>query len=197
MDDLPLRERKKALARQAILDTAERLFEQRGYDNVTVAEIADAANVSVKTLFVYFRSKEELAFADTWLIDGILDALRDRDAGATPAQAVAQMLIDAISEADEQLGVEAYHRGYGGAASLQSAALRFWARYEDLVTAALAAEGEAAPTPAHRFLAIQLVGIPKMATAPEMRDALAGLSQPRAAARLESFFREAAAAIDG
>jgi AcrR family transcriptional regulator len=49
---------------RTVIDAAERLFEQRGYDNVTVAEIADSANISVKTLFTYFASKEDLAFAD-------------------------------------------------------------------------------------------------------------------------------------
>ena len=46
---LPLRERKRVMTRQAILDAAERLFEERGFEHVTVAQIADAANVSVKT----------------------------------------------------------------------------------------------------------------------------------------------------
>jgi AcrR family transcriptional regulator len=48
------------------------------FDDVTVAEIANAANVSVKTLFAYFRSKEDLVFTDTWLIDAILAAMKDR-----------------------------------------------------------------------------------------------------------------------
>ncbi|MGI8447637.1 MAG: helix-turn-helix domain-containing protein [Streptosporangiaceae bacterium] len=54
--------RKRALTRAAIADAAQRRFGERGFGHVTVAEIADAANVSVKTLFVYFRSKEDLAF---------------------------------------------------------------------------------------------------------------------------------------
>jgi AcrR family transcriptional regulator len=61
---MSLRERKKQLTRQALLTAADRLFAARGYDNVTVAEIADAANISVKTLFTHFASTEDLAFAD-------------------------------------------------------------------------------------------------------------------------------------
>ena len=57
-----LRARKKRLTREAIFATADRLFAERGFENVTVAEIADAANVSVKTVFTYVSGKEELIF---------------------------------------------------------------------------------------------------------------------------------------
>jgi AcrR family transcriptional regulator len=58
-----LRERKKRAARQAIATTARRLFAERGFDAVTVADVAAAAQVSEKTVFNYFPTKEDLAFA--------------------------------------------------------------------------------------------------------------------------------------
>ncbi len=57
-----LRERKKAAMRLRISDLATGMFLERGFDEVTVAEVAEAANVSVKTVFNYFGSKEDLLF---------------------------------------------------------------------------------------------------------------------------------------
>jgi AcrR family transcriptional regulator len=58
-----LRARKKRVARESIAATARRLFAERGFDAVTVAEIAAAADVSEKTVFNHFPTKEDLAFA--------------------------------------------------------------------------------------------------------------------------------------
>src|SRR5829696_9631871 len=58
-----LRARKKRAAREAIAATARRLFAEGGFDTVTVAEIAAAADVSEKTVFNHFPTKEDLAFA--------------------------------------------------------------------------------------------------------------------------------------
>ena len=95
-----LRERKKRLTRAAIFDAAQRLFAERGFDDVTVAEIADAANISVKTLFTYVRSKEELVFGDgPTVLDAVLAAVRDRRIGQTPLVAAAKALLEATGDA--------------------------------------------------------------------------------------------------
>src|SRR4051794_37232709 len=57
-----LRAFKKARTRLAISDVATRLFVEHGFEHVTVAQIAEAAEVSTKTVFNYFTSKEELFF---------------------------------------------------------------------------------------------------------------------------------------
>jgi AcrR family transcriptional regulator len=58
-----LRERKKQQTRELIAETARRLFSERGFERVSVAEIARVADVSEKTVFNYFPTKEDLAFA--------------------------------------------------------------------------------------------------------------------------------------
>ncbi|MDX6264984.1 MAG: hypothetical protein QOH84_6672 [Kribbellaceae bacterium] len=89
-----LRERKKAAARQAMSDAATRLFEQRGFEHVTLSEIAAAADVSVKTIFNYFGSKEDLFFdAEPQALENLLTALRDR-ADESPTRAVRRLLLD-------------------------------------------------------------------------------------------------------
>lgn len=170
-----LRERKKAITRRAIRDAAERLFAERGYDEVTVAEIADAANVSVKTLFVYFRSKEDLVFADTELLDRLVAALAARPDGVSHAQVVADVLAEAAGESGGG-GLESYHRAYGESPALRSGLLRMWAEFEDRVVDQLAAEAGGPATPAMRLRAIQLVGIVRTTTSPELRDNPGGLA---------------------
>jgi AcrR family transcriptional regulator len=193
---LPLRERKKALTRTAIVDAARRLFEERGFDNVTVAEIADAANVSVKTLFVYFRSKEDLAFADNDLIDVLIAALAARPPGTSHAEAVAAALAAQVrAEGDPAAGLEGFHRGYGQSVALQAGLLRMWAEYEDRITAFLADEAGTGPTPRMRLYAAQLIAIARTLTAPEMRALVAGLPPEQAAAALERWLRAAARSV--
>ena len=180
LKDLPLRERKRLMTRRAILFAAERLFEERGFEHVTVAEIADAANVSVKTVFVYFRSKEDLAFTDTWLLDRCVAAIEQRPPGASPAQALAVTLIAVLRDGRQTAaeGIEGFHRGYGGSPALHARLLRMWAQYEDRLTGVLAAEAGTETSPALRLRAIGLVGILRTFTSPEMRAAVAGRTPP-------------------
>jgi AcrR family transcriptional regulator len=71
-DELTLRERKQRRNRDAILDAAMALFAERGFDGVTVNDIAARAEVGRTTFFRYFTDKQELLFADD---DEIQEAL--------------------------------------------------------------------------------------------------------------------------
>jgi AcrR family transcriptional regulator len=77
-----LREDKKQRTRREIADTAMRLFAKRGFDHVTVAEVAEAADVSEKTVFNYFPTKEDLFYDEVPAREEALrQAIRGRRAG--------------------------------------------------------------------------------------------------------------------
>jgi AcrR family transcriptional regulator len=86
------RERKKAATRKALSDAALHLFLERGFDAVTVAEIADAADTAVSTLFAHFPGgKEALILSDgTEREESLTEAVRSRPEGSTILQALRQ-----------------------------------------------------------------------------------------------------------
>lgn len=82
--ELGRRERKKQQTRQAISDVATTLFFERGFDAVTVAEVAAAADVAVQTVFNHFPAKEDLFFDEPGWWRGPAQAIRQAPADADP-----------------------------------------------------------------------------------------------------------------
>jgi AcrR family transcriptional regulator len=90
-----LRERKKELNRQLIADTALRLFAERGFEQVSVSEIARAADVSEKTVFNYFPTKEDLVYGRLESFEAqLLEAVRDRRAGESVLAAFGRFVTE-------------------------------------------------------------------------------------------------------
>ncbi len=84
-----LRERKKRQRRAAIGRAALRLFAARGFHATTVADVAAAADVSPRTVFAYFPTKEDLLFADSAeMLEGLATRLDRRPAGESAGQAL-------------------------------------------------------------------------------------------------------------
>ena len=94
-----LRERKKQQTRQAIHRAAMRLFAERGFEATTIADIAAAADISPRTFFSYFASKEEAVFPKfPEALAGFDRAMRERPAGTTALEALREWLIWAAGE---------------------------------------------------------------------------------------------------
>jgi AcrR family transcriptional regulator len=95
-----LRERKKRQTRAAIAAAAMRLFRERGFDAVTIADVARAADVSEKTIFNYFPAKEDLVFgAGGERRAAIIEAIRERAPGESlmaPFRAATHEFLDCV-----------------------------------------------------------------------------------------------------
>src|SRR5215469_14679787 len=92
-----LRERKKARTRQAIADAAARLFAERGYEQVAVADVARAAEVSEQTVYNYFPTKDQLITdRDQPIQDELGRLIRARAPATTPAAAIREFVLDTV-----------------------------------------------------------------------------------------------------
>jgi AcrR family transcriptional regulator len=90
-----LRERKKEQTRRRITETAQRLFGERGFDGVTVAQVAREAEVAEATLFNYFPTKEELFYSGLEAFgDRLIEAVRQRPAGEPALVTVRSFLLE-------------------------------------------------------------------------------------------------------
>ena len=147
-----LRERKKARTRDAISGAAIALFLERGYEAVSVAEIAEAAEVSKRTLFTYFPAKHDLVlhrFADQE--DEPARVVRDREPGVAPLEALRRYLRGALEKRDpitglcDHPGVLRFSRLLLDTPTLSAALVRYQARGEEALARALDTTQERPP----------------------------------------------------
>jgi AcrR family transcriptional regulator len=142
--ELGLRERKKQQTRLQISETARRLFLERGFEAVSVAEVAREADVSVGTVFNYFPTKEDLFYSGMDVFEAqVLDAVRDRPEGEPVLAAFRRVVLDGIPRLalDETAGVIATAaRIVGSSRSLQAREREIVARYTEQLAALIAEE---------------------------------------------------------
>ncbi|MDU0345035.1 TetR family transcriptional regulator [Microbacterium sp. KSW2-29] len=140
--DLGRRERKKAATRKAISDAATQLFVERGFDEVSIREVADAADVSPTTVFAHFPQKEALVFdEDDAQRDMLVAAVRDRPEGTSVSDALRDLYRrELIGLAFDPTG--AHRRQFmqliTDTPALRDYASRMWLRHEDALAAAIA-----------------------------------------------------------
>jgi AcrR family transcriptional regulator len=171
------RERKKAATRRALSEAARRLFLERGFDKVTVAEIAEAADTAVSTLFVHFPAgKEALILGDgAEREEALAAAVRDRPRGTSILQALRDFLATrGPFEADPGEEARQVTELVVTTPALRAYARAMWTDNEESLAKVIAAEtGRDADDLSLRLLARYVLEIPDLAgTAPNAPAAL-------------------------
>jgi len=101
--DEGLRQRKKRRRRAAIASAALRLFDEQGFRNTTIAQIAEAADVSTRTVFAYFPVKEDLLFPDSpEVVADLSRALAERGEGVTTGDALREWVKVMVERDDDE-----------------------------------------------------------------------------------------------
>jgi AcrR family transcriptional regulator len=179
--ELGLRERKKLKTRQLIAETARRLFAERGFEHVTVTEIAREAEVSPATVFNYFPTKEDLFYSRLEAFeDELLTAIRERGPGESVIDAFSGFLLGQggvltmdAPEADEQL--RTITRIVTESPALLDRERQVFDRYAQTLAALLAEEtGADADDAVPRVVANALLGLHRALIEQVRHEALAG-----------------------
>ncbi|MGW0766866.1 TetR family transcriptional regulator [Streptomyces sp. NPDC002676] len=160
MGEMGLRERKKLRMYQEVSDTAVRLFLERGFDAVSVAEIAAAAGISKPTLFRYFPAKEDLVLHR--IADHETEAARIVAGAADPVDALRRHFLDGLERRDPVTGLNdhpqvlAFHTLLYGTPSLVARAYAHQERSEAALAEALGG-GLDARLAAGQIIAVQRI----------------------------------------
>jgi len=174
-----LRERRKQETRQAISNIATQMFVDRGFDVVTIAEVADAAGVAKMTVTNYFPRKEDLVLDRAEAIERHLaDVIAARAPGESMLAAVRRDYAEAVARADVTLGLSS--PGFAGmivgSPVLIGRVREMLDRREQLLGDAIAAE-TGTDGPEQRLVAVLLASVHRVLAAEASRRSLEG--QPR------------------
>jgi AcrR family transcriptional regulator len=184
------------MTREAIFAAARELFDERGFEAVTVAEVADAANISVKTLFTYIGAKEELLFSGRpALLDAVVGAVRNRKLAQTPLVAAAQALLRSVDDKDPGRNLGGFARIVTAGPAARSRLRALWDETEDALAEALAAPKDGPRELAlRRLTAAQIMVLVRTVTSTEVADLIAKEADTDRARReaLKDWIRDAA-----
>lgn len=174
-----LRERRKQETRQAISDIATQMFVERGFDEVTIAQVADAAGVAKMTVTNYFPRKEDLVFdrAEA-VVRHLADVITARAPGESMLAAIRRDYADAVARADVTLGLStpAFAQMIRSSPVLLGRVLEMLDQRERALGDAMAAE-TGTDNPQQRLAAALLASVHRVLSAEASERSLAG--QPR------------------
>lgn len=185
-----LRERKKQRTRQALSDVAIALFLEHGFDKVSVADVAAAAEVSKPTLFRYFPTKEDLVLHRIADHQGeAARVVRGREAGRSPLAALRAHFHARLDAHDPVTGfsdhpaVRAFHDLVYGTPGLLARTVGFTARDEKELADALREAGGAGDELTARLAAAQIVTVHHRLSLANWRTLASGCDPAEALAR--------------
>ena len=180
-----LRESKKLRTRQEIADRAMQLFAQRGFDRVTVADVAAAAQVSEKTVYNYFPTKEDLFFDEVPAREAALvAAIKGRRQGESILKALRRLQAGECPRLCSP-GFATFARVIEESTALKAKELEVMSRFVRVLTDTLQAELGVTERDA-RIAAGLLVSIHRQLFRAARKQALAGKHGPAAARRLRA-----------
>jgi AcrR family transcriptional regulator len=201
-----LRELKKRQTRQLIADTAWRLFADRGFDRVTVAEVAREAQVAEATVFNYFPTKEDLFYHRLEAFEaGLVQAVAAREVGEPALAAVRRYLLASdgllaqveAGDADALQRLRTVNRVIAASPALQAREQQAMARSTNRLAELLAAEtGAAADDVTARAAASALLGVQRALVDHVRRRILDDDGPARLAADVRDLGRQAFALLE-
>jgi AcrR family transcriptional regulator len=198
-----LRERKKEQTRLNIARTARRLFSERSFEAVTVAEVARAADVSEATVFNYFPTKEDLFYSGLEAFEEeLLSSIRERQPRESILAAFGRfvltprgLLAAKHEEAVEQLAE--ITRVISESPALLAREQKIFAGYTDSLAALIAEETQAEPGDIEPWVvANALMGTHRALVHYTRREIMAGVRNPRLARRVRAQAKRALAALE-
>jgi AcrR family transcriptional regulator len=176
-----LRERKKEQRRQRIADAARRLFAERGFEGVTVAEVAREANVSEGTVFNYFPTKEDLFYSGMESFEAaLIEAVRNRSPGQSVLAAFRDYVLDQSDGVAERApAIEKAARLVDASPALQARERALVAEFTAALAALLASEtGAGSDDLEPRVVAAALMAAQRELVARTRASVVAGLRGP-------------------
>jgi AcrR family transcriptional regulator len=196
--ELGLRERKKQRTKELIAATARDLFIERGFEAVTVAEIARAAEVSEATVFNYFPTKEDLLYSRLEAFEEeLVSAVRERQTGESVLAAFGRFLrvprgLLASEDPDVVEQLAAIVRVIAESPALLAREQQIYARYTGSLAAVLAEETAARADDVRPWIvADTLIGVHQALVDYTRRQILAGTRNPELLRRVRRQTRRA------